>query len=95
MKQRLSKRAMTSGRPDDDLQIVLNRIRIFHEISEAVVRSYTNILHTIDSDRDADQVFNDCCTLLDSIVGPGEGPLPHELPPPGRPLPPPPPPPGQ
>lgn len=67
MTQRLLKRGETSGRADDNLETIKNRLKTFHETTTPVCDHYDaqGKLERIDAERDPNAIFTDIKRVVD------------------------------
>ena len=67
MTQRLLKRGETSGRADDNLETIKQRIKLFHDTTQPVCDYYEKQgkLERINAERDPNTVFTDVKRLVD------------------------------
>lgn len=69
LKARLLERGKGSGRVDDqNIETILARIETFHQISEPVIKQYSNLCKTISAERAVDEVFADVEKALSSLA---------------------------
>jgi adenylate kinase family enzyme len=62
------KRAATSGRVDDREETIFKRIKLFHDVSGRVVQEYSAKVISIPADRNADDIFDTCCSHVQPIM---------------------------
>ncbi len=57
-------------RPDDTVEVVANRLKTYHEQTKPVVDYYakSGTVHTVDADRDVDDVANAVFEILDGLA---------------------------
>jgi adenylate kinase family enzyme len=67
--ERLSGRAQTSGRSDDNPESIRLRLKVFHEISYPVVAYFGEDAYTIDANRGVEEVFADIKKIIDRLLG--------------------------
>merc|ERR1711934_1036358 len=67
MTQRLLKRAETSGRADDNVETIKNRLVTFHQHSEPVIAAYKAKCSVIPAERSVDEIFADVTAALDKM----------------------------
>jgi adenylate kinase family enzyme len=67
---RLIKRIETSGRADDNPETIKKRIKVFHDVCEAVSKHFdkTNRTVRIDGNRDPDEVYADIKAVIEKII---------------------------
>ncbi len=67
---RLLLRAKTEDRPDDNLESITERFRVFHEETEPVIDYYkkTAKLVQIDGDRSIEEISNDLSNIIGQII---------------------------
>jgi len=68
MKERLLSRGKESGRSDDNEETIMNRIKLFHEISEPVIQEFNSITIKISGEQSPDDVFAECCERFDEFM---------------------------
>jgi adenylate kinase family enzyme len=61
MTQRLLNRGLTSGRVDDNIESIQERLKTFHNVTQPVIEYYEKQgkLKVIDSEQEPDEVFVD------------------------------------
>jgi adenylate kinase len=67
MTQRLLGRGASSGRVDDNIESIQERLKTFHNITQPVIEYYEKQgkLKVIDSEQLPDEVFEDVCALYE------------------------------
>ncbi len=71
MTQRLLKRGETSGRVDDNMQSIQERLKVFHDSSKPVIDYYQKQgkLKLVNSEQDAEEVYDDVKKIMDKKEG--------------------------
>ena len=71
MKKRLLQRGKSSGRADDNEESIVNRLKLFHEVTKPVIDHYSKQgkVCSINSENSPDQVFAEIQNLLDQEEG--------------------------
>ena len=64
MIERLIGRAKTSGRADDNLDTIKQRLVTFHKHSQPIMERYKDKLVSIPAERDVDEIFQDVCQCI-------------------------------
>jgi len=72
MRTRLLERAKVSQRTDDNEETILNRIKLFHEVSEPVLEVWAPVTTKISGEAEPDVVFEECCTKLNHLLSGGQ-----------------------
>lgn len=67
MTQRLLKRGETSGRADDNIETIKQRIKLFHDTTQPVCDHYERQgkLERINAERDVNSIFADVKRVID------------------------------
>jgi len=71
--ERLQKRAEIEGRSDDaDINVIRKRLAEYYEktfpVKNYYERHFTNIFYTINADQEVNKVFQDICSIIDTLV---------------------------
>jgi adenylate kinase len=68
--ERLHGRAVEEGRTDDTPEVIANRLRLYHELTEQVVERYRSagIVVAIDGEQPMDDVFAAIQDALEGVV---------------------------
>jgi adenylate kinase len=74
--ERLVDRRATQSRPDDAPDVILNRLRLYHSLTEPVVERYRadGMLQTVDGEQTVDEVFAAVEQALEHARTPGSDP---------------------
>ena len=78
--ERMLARGAHEGRPDDAADVILNRLRLYHGLTEPVVERYRaeGMLSTVDGEQEMDEVFAAIEDALERARA--QGPDPAEVP---------------
>lgn len=64
MTERLVSRGKTSGRADDNMETIKQRLVTFHQHSQPIMEQYKDKLVTIPAERDPNDIFEDVCKCI-------------------------------
>lgn len=64
MTERLMNRGKTSGRADDNLETIKQRLLTFHQHTKPIMEQYKDRLVCIPAERDPTDIFADVCTCI-------------------------------
>jgi len=72
MRTRLLERAKVSQRADDNEETIVNRIKLFHDVSEPVIEVWAPVTTKISGEAEPDVVFEECCQKLQPLMSGGQ-----------------------